>query len=161
MVTHHCWRRFFWLIWGYFQNVWKGRFWGHWGQRMFEVEFWGCDLEISESLAANLEKVRLISICQMVPKFDFDIFLFALLKRVSLWGTIKKTKIRNLELFVIQRSALLFWGSQLNFQECLTFLKLNLEHLLTSMAPKRPFQTFWNKPQINTFVPKIDGRHEF
>jgi hypothetical protein len=42
-----------------------------------------------------------------------------------------------------------------------TFSKFNLEHTLTSMASKRPFQTFWNKPQINIFVPKIDGRHEF
>ena len=33
------------LIWGFFQNVWKGRFWGHWGQRTFKVEFWGCNLE--------------------------------------------------------------------------------------------------------------------
>ena len=29
------------LIWGYFQNVWLRHFWGHWGQRTFDVEFWG------------------------------------------------------------------------------------------------------------------------
>ena len=49
---------------------------------------------ISESLAANLEKVRQTSVWQTVPKFylfDFVIFLFALLTRTSLWGTIQKT----------------------------------------------------------------------
>ena len=37
------------LIWGYFWNVRKGCFWGHWGQRVIKVEFWGCDLEILSS----------------------------------------------------------------------------------------------------------------
>ena len=33
------------LIWGHFENVWYSRFWGHWGQRTFEVEFLGYNLE--------------------------------------------------------------------------------------------------------------------
>ena len=33
------------LIWGNFQNFRSTRFWGHWGQRTFNVEFWGCNLE--------------------------------------------------------------------------------------------------------------------
>ena len=60
---------------------------------MINNEFWGCDLEviISESLAANLEKVRQTSVWQIFQSSDlFDFDLFALLTRVSLWGTIKK-----------------------------------------------------------------------
>ena len=56
----------------------------------------------SESLPANLKKVRQIVVWQTVPHFwfidimamdlfDFNIFLFALLTRVCLCGTIKKT----------------------------------------------------------------------
>ena len=37
------------LIWCYFQNICACRFWGHWGQRTIDVEFWGCDLEIWQS----------------------------------------------------------------------------------------------------------------
>ena len=33
-------------IWCNFQNIWQSRFWGHWGQRTFNVEFWSYDLEI-------------------------------------------------------------------------------------------------------------------
>ena len=35
------------MIWGYFQNTCACCFWGHWGQRRIEVEFWCCDLENS------------------------------------------------------------------------------------------------------------------
>ena len=37
------------LIWCYFQNICVCHFWDHWGQRMIEVEFWGCDLKILQS----------------------------------------------------------------------------------------------------------------
>jgi hypothetical protein len=49
------------LIWGYFQNVWQCRFWGHECQRMFEVGFWDFDpkmfLAKSESFHASLKNV--------------------------------------------------------------------------------------------------------
>ena len=32
------------FIWSYLQNFWLSRFWGHWGQKMFNVKFWGYDL---------------------------------------------------------------------------------------------------------------------
>ena len=33
------------LIWSYFKNIWKDHFWGHWGQKWFEVELCDSDLE--------------------------------------------------------------------------------------------------------------------
>ena len=62
------------LIWGYFWNVRKGRFWGHWGLRSLRLQPRNFSI-ISESLAANLEKVRQTSVWQTVPKFWF-IWLF-------------------------------------------------------------------------------------
>ena len=60
--------------------------WG-WILRQWPQNF----VTFSESLAANLEKVRHDKWFQSSDLFDFDIFLFALLTSVSLWGTIKKT----------------------------------------------------------------------
>ena len=69
------------LIWSYFQNVWCGRLWGHWGQRIFAVEFRGYGPEILFSfLIVWLSTLRKLS--QTVPKFwliDFialDLFDF-------------------------------------------------------------------------------------
>ena len=61
-----------------FEMFYSAVFWGHWGQRTINVEFWGCDLK----------KVRQTSVGQTVPNsdlFDFDIFLFALHIYKSLW----------------------------------------------------------------------------
>ena len=69
------------LIWSYFQNVWCGRLWGHWGQRIFAVEFRGYGPEILFSfLIVWLSTLRKLS--QTVPEFwliDFialDLFDF-------------------------------------------------------------------------------------
>jgi len=54
---------------------------------MVKVEFLGCNLDIFENLAASLEKVRQTTVLkwfQSLEIFDFDIFLFACLTRVSL-----------------------------------------------------------------------------
>ena len=70
---------------------------------------------------------------------DFEIFSFAILTRVSLWGKVKKTN--KSEPFVIQRSVLLFRGWQPNFQKWLPNFevaasKFNIDRPLTSMASK-------------------------
>ena len=76
---------------------------------------------ISESLAANLEKVRQTSVWQTVPKFWF-IWLWYLSFCITYkdFEDNKKDKwIQTLEPFVIQRSALPFRGWQPNFQKWL------------------------------------------
>ena len=108
---------------------------------MFNVEFWGCKLEILQSflkvpLPTSIGKALYDKWSQSSDLFDYGIFLFAL---YILWGTMKK--IRILEPFVIQRPALPFWGLQPNFQkrlqnfEVLTS-KFNIERPLTSMTSK-------------------------
>ena len=85
------------LVWGYFWNVRKGRFWGHWGQRTIDVEFWGCDLKIWQpflKISANLEKGRQTSVWETVPTFWFIslwYLSFCITYKSSLWGTIKKS----------------------------------------------------------------------
>ena len=63
---------------------------------------------ISESLAANLEKVCLYyKRFQSSDLFDFDMFLFALLTIVSLWGTIPNSiQIQNPHSISISNSPL-------------------------------------------------------
>ena len=134
-------------------------------------------LDSSEDLATNLKKVKQTSESngkwlQSSDLFDIDIFLFALLTWVSLWGTIKKTKkIKTLEPFVVQRSALLFWSWQRNFLSYLKKFKVaalkfkpwtsfDLNGL--KKGPSKHFEISLKSrsTQINAYGLKIDGRYE-
>ena len=107
-------------IWCNFKiHIWQSRFWGHWGQRMFNVEFWGCGFEILQSFL----NVWQTSLWQTVPKFWFICLFYCSSKTYSCKlckeKDIKVKQIRTLEPFVIQKSALPFWGWQPNFQKWL------------------------------------------
>ena len=111
--THHCWGHLVFLrpLPKIHTSYLKDLLWlkAIFGQAIFEaIEVKGRSMLIfprnfviiSESLAANLEKITQTSVWQTVAKlwfiwldwFDWSIFLFALLTRVSLWGTIKKIR---------------------------------------------------------------------
>ena len=89
---------------------------------ILRLQLWNFTI-ISESLAANLEKVRQMSVWQTVPKFWF-IWLWYLsfcITYVSLCGTTKKQKIQN-------------FGTVCHTEVCITFLRLAAE--LSELAKK-------------------------
>ena len=51
------------LIWGYFPNYLQHCFWGHWGQRMIEVEFWACDMKFCNHFESLANKFIVSWIC--------------------------------------------------------------------------------------------------
>ena len=122
---------------------------------------------ISESWAANLEKVRHTSVWQIVPKFWF-ICLFIVSQRLTIVSNvtrkISKWKI-ILERFVIERSALLFQDWQPNFQKWsqnfkVAASKFNIDHPLTSTTSKTALPNILKIASKNCIFSKINGRYE-
>ena len=99
-------------------------------------------LDSSESLNANL----------LIPKFWF-IWLWYL----SFCITYKSKSLRNKK----KDKKLKLWNL-LSYRKISRSQPQNsTSNVLWPQWPqKRPFETFWKTPQINAFVPKIDGRYE-
>ena len=79
------------LIWGYFQNVWQCRFWGHGGQRTFKVKFWDFSLWF---FLPKYEPRKCKLGSKKIPKLWFIWLLyhsFCIAIRHTLWGRVEKT----------------------------------------------------------------------
>ena len=99
-------------------------FWGHWGQRTINVEFWGWDLEILQSFlkvwlptSKKYPDLCMTNCSKVLIYLTLLYFLLHYLQVYSkIWNIAKSNKS---EPFVIKRSTLPFGGEEPNFQELL------------------------------------------